>query len=270
MIVVFSRIPEGVTVMVPGKVGLAKDAPATDVNEVIESFELEIDVDSRAGAVGKAVDGMYPVELSVAGKGAVVYNIFDDILDDMGVIDDMKVATGNEWANLPITFQWEAEGDMPAIGSSYVDVSFHPTSSEGGDTFETNGAAVPRFLETGDPVMALTIDDCTTTLLFPFVTNQHTFDTGLVISNTSEEAGSCTITYSGSNAPTPLTSQSVAGGAQWIALASRISPAFQGYLTASCGFREAYGFAFLTDGYGGVPTLAQSYLAVCTAGNSCK
>ena len=24
---------------------------------------------------------------------------------------------------------------MPAIGSSYVDVSFHPTSSEGGDTF---------------------------------------------------------------------------------------------------------------------------------------
>ena len=176
-------------------------------------------------------------------------------------------ATGNEWAKLPITFQWEAEGDMPAIGSSYVDVSFHPTSSEGGDTFRSNGAAVPRFLETGDPAMALKIDDCTTSLLFPFVTNQLMFNTGLVISNTSEEAGSCTITYSGSNEPTPLTTQSVAGGAQWIGLTSTISPEFQGYVTADCGFRDAHGFAFITNGDS---TLAQGYLAVCTKGNSCK
>ena len=79
VIVAFSRIPEGVTVMVPEKVGLAKDDDATDVDEVIESFELELDVDNRAGGVGKGVDGMYPVELSVAGGGAVVYNIFDDM-----------------------------------------------------------------------------------------------------------------------------------------------------------------------------------------------
>ena len=261
VIVVFSRIPEGVTVMVPEKVGLADNAPATDVNEVIESFELELDVDSRAGAVGKGVNGMYPVELSVAGAGAVVYNIFDD----------MRVATGNEWAKLPITFQWKAEGDMPAIGSSYVDVSFHPTSSEGGDTFETNGAAVPRFLETGDPIMVLKIDDCTTTLLFPFVTNMAMFDTGLVISNTSEESGSCTITYTGSNAPEDSqTTQAVAGGAQWISLSSTIAPGFQGYLTAACGFRDAHGFAYLSNGFGvGAATAAQGYLAVCTAGTSC-
>ena len=258
VIVVFSRIPEGVTVMVPGKVPLAKDAPATDVNEVIESFELALDVDSRAGGVGKGVDGMYPVELSVAGAGAVVYNIFDSM--------SAEAATGNEWAKLPITFQWEAEGDMPAIGSSYVDVSFHPTSSEGGDTFMSNGADLPRFLETGDPVMALKIEDCTTTLLFPFVTNQQGFDTGLAISNTSKEAGSCTITYSGAAAPTPLTTQAVAGGSQWIALSSAISPGFQGYLTAACGFREAHGFAFVSNGYpGGPSTLAQGYLAVCTS-----
>ena len=47
---------------------------------------------------------------------------------------------------------------------------------------------MPRFLETGDPVMALTIDDCTTTLLFPFVTNQVSYDTGLaIITNTSAD-----------------------------------------------------------------------------------
>ena len=183
----------------------------------------------------------------------------------------MMTATGNEWAKLEITFQWEAEGDMPAIGSSYVDVSFHPTSSEGGDTFDDKWSGVPRFLETGDPVMALKIDDCTTTLLFPFVTNQVSYDTGLVITNTSEETGSCTITYTGAAAPTPLTTQAVAGGAQWIAVASEIAPGFQGYLTAACGFRDAHGFAFLSNGYGGgEPTAAQGYLAVCAEGNSCE
>ena len=131
---------------------------------------------------------------------------------------------------------------------------------------------MPRFLETGDPVMALKIDDCTTTLLFPFVTNMAGYDTGLVITNTSEEAGSCTITYTGAAAPTPLTTQAVAGGAQWIALASAISPGFQGYLTTACGFRDAHGFAFLSNGYGvqEPPTAAQGYLAVCMAGNSCE
>ena len=123
----------------------------------------------------------------------------------------------------------------------------------------------------GDPIWFSTIDDCTTTLLFPFVTNLGGFDTGLVITNTSEEAGSCTITYTGAAAPTPLTTQAVAGGAQWIALASAISPGFQGYLTTACGFRDAHGFAFLSNGYPtGPSTAAQGYLAVCMAGKSCE
>ena len=41
------------------------------------------------------------------------------------------------------------------------------------------------------------------------------------------------------------------------------APGFQGYITATCGFRDAYGFAFITDGFGGEKTLAQGYLAVC-------
>ena len=57
----------------------------------------------------------------------------------------------------------------------------------------------------------------------------------------------------------------VKGGEQWVDLLSEIATGFQGYITATCGFRDAYGFAFLTNGYGvGEPTLAQSYLAVCT------
>ena len=154
---------------------------------------------------------------------------------------------------------------MPvAIGGGYVDVSFHPVSSLGGVSFDDS--KMPRFVESNDPVMVVEIDDCITTLLFPFVTNLPgtTFDTGMVISNTSEEAGSCTIEYSGADAPADLMTAPVEGGEQWIALVSAIARGFQGYITATCGFRDAFGFAFLANGYGaGGPTAAQSYLAVC-------
>ena len=33
-------------------------------------------------------------------------------------------------------------------------------------------------------------------------------------------------------------------------LVSGEAPLFQGYITASCAFRDAYGFAFITNGYG--------------------
>ena len=151
---------------------------------------------------------------------------------------------------------------MPAaIGGGHVDVSFHPVSSLGGVSFDDS--KMPRFVASNDPVMVVEIDDCITTLLFPFVTNRAGFDTGLAITNTSEGDGSCAIEYSGSvmtgmgdmmmtsDAPADLMSDPVEGGGQWIAVLSRIAPGFQGYITATCGFRDAYGFAFLTDGFGG-------------------
>ena len=262
VLVSFMGIPEGVSVTVPAGVGVVKDDPdTTAADEMAESFSLVLMSSGRdTGIDGKVVNGVAKVMLSASGAGSVVYRIFD--------ADDPDV-DANEWAKLPVTFKWKAGGDMPAIGSSYVNVSFHPVSAIGGDTFADNGAQVPRFMQatSGDPIMVLKIADCTTTLLFPFVTNQLGFDTGLAISNTSEEAGSCTITYSGANEPEPQTTQAVAGGAQWIRLVSAISPDFQGYVTAACGFRDAHGFAFITNGDA---TLAQGYLAVCTAGNSCK
>ena len=107
---------------------------------------------------------------------------------------------------------------MPVgIGSGYVDVSFHPVSNIGGDTFEEGGAKLPRFVASNDPDMVVNIDDCVTTLLFPFVTNRFGFDTGIAITNTSEEAGSCTIDFSGLDAPpTDPTSNVISAGEQLI------------------------------------------------------
>ena len=74
---------------------------------------------------------------------------------------------------------------MPvAMGGGEVDVSFHPVSSAGGVSFDDS--KMPRFVASGDPDMVVEIDDCVTTLLFPFVTNKAGFDTGM-ITNTSSD-----------------------------------------------------------------------------------
>ena len=266
LVVTFTGIPEGVMVMVPAmvEVGMIDDpAETANAGEMIldpATFSLTLEHGTRTDGVEDVEDGMGAVELTASGAGEVVYNV--------GMTDG---AVNEEWVKLMVTFVWKAGGEMPAgVGSGYVDVSFSPVSNMGGDTFEDGGAKLPRFVASNGPDMVVNVGDCTTTLLYPFVPNQLMFDTGLVITNTSEEAGSCTIEYNGSNAPGDLMSQPIAGGAQWIDLLSRIANGFQGYITATCGFRDGYGFAFLTDGYGGTPELAQSYLAVCTAGAHCE
>ncbi len=37
---------------------------------------------------------------------------------------------------------------------------------------------------------------------------------------------------------------------------------FQGYIIVVCDFQYGHGYAFITDGFGSVPTLAQGYLAL--------
>ena len=70
---------------------------------------------------------------------------------------------------------------------------------------------IPRYVS-GPTNDVITINDCTTTLLFPFVTNQLGFDTGLAITNTSEGSGSCTISYSGPDAPDDMTTPKACRG----------------------------------------------------------
>ena len=268
LLVTFTGIPEGVTVMVPAMVAVgmiadpdpAENGEGTPMIPDPAAFSLTLEHGTRTDGVEDVEDGMGAVELTASGTGEVVYNV--------GMTSS---EVNEEWVKLTVTFVWEAGGEMPAgVGSGYVDVSFSPVSNIGGDTFEDGGAKLPRFVASNDLDMVVNVGDCTTTLLFPFVSNQLTFDTGLVITNTSEEAANCTIEYNGANAPDDLMSQPIAGGAQWIGLVSRIAEGFQGYLTATCGFRDGYGFAFITDGYGvGAPELAQGYLAVCTAGAHC-
>jgi hypothetical protein len=178
----------------------------------------------------------------------------------------------------------------PAVGQARVAGTFAPFYAGANDVANAAGRAsttlpVPRFLETTDLVNAFRIDACVTNLLFPFVTAQAGFDTGLAISNTSadhfanpqdrRQGGRCTINYfgnvtGGGNAPNPQTTNAdvPAGGQVTFVLSSggnfgiSGTPGFQGYIFARCLFRYAHGFAFITDGPVGQARVAEGYLAL--------
>ena len=178
-------------------------------------------------------------------------------------------------------------GDTPDVGAGTVTISYWPLN---GSDFSNLSDREPRFVDTASsPEEFVSVTKCVTTLLFPFVTNQSGFDTGLAISNTSEDwglsgidgqDGACEIHYIGTDTSenTPevdVTTKDVVAGEQLVWLLSSggshgIDGAldFQGYILAACDFQYAHGYAFITDGFGGgIPALAQGYLALIIPAN---
>ena len=133
----------------------------------------------------------------------------------------------------------------------------------------SSAAPEPRFADPGAaPDVAVTIQRCTTNLLFPYTSNQNGDDTRMVIANTSgllpgdtQQSGSCTIHYHGTldgngAAPVDQTSTTLgsgdvldftlSGGAPAEGIAG--APTFAGYLMAQCDFLGAEGTAIVNDG----------------------
>ena len=209
-------------------------------------------------------DGMTDVDIDVDGMGMVVYEVMD----------------GNPFVTescaLEVWFDWDVGSADP--GTAQIVVNFAPIATGLEDEYSFVADDVsprPRFIDSGDsPADAFALRRCTTTLLFPWVTNQSNFDTGFAISNTSADwlgttpqSGICTIHWHGTDAggatfaDTP-SAGIIAAGDQFIFLTSTWAPGFQGYVIVVCEFQFAHGFAFLTDGFGGVTTLAQGYLGL--------
>jgi hypothetical protein len=152
--------------------------------------------------------------------------------------------------------------------------------------YASTSAAIPRFRDnpTGGQVFAIV--PCVTNLLFPFVTNQAGFDTGIALVNTSldnsnapagapyntpTQHGACTVYYfdGTTSAPAPQTTPDiVAGGMSAFTLqgggvpgSTSSAQGFQGYIIARCNFQFGHGFAFISDR--NTPSLgSQGYLAL--------
>jgi hypothetical protein len=169
----------------------------------------------------------------------------------------------------------------PGVGKATVGATFGPIQNVSpiGLSPGATVPSVPRFIDESktNSTTAFVIAQCITDLLFPFVTNQDGFDTGISIANSSKDpyktaaaAGTCTLNYYGNTKggapPAAQTTKSVAGGSSVTfslstgATGVNATPGFQGYIIAQCNFPFGHGYAFISDV--GAQKLAEGYLAI--------
>jgi large repetitive protein len=212
--------------------------------------------------------GNVPIaEVSIAnGTGTAVW---EAVNTNPNTIESFKFAVYT-------TYVANVAQNTPLPGAATVNLSFAPTATSG---VASSSLTVPRFA--GDSVAArslFTINICRTILLYPYITNQAGFDTGLTVANTTQDsfttgsnatgaqAGACVFTWYGgttaapTTAPAPFNTGTIAAGATFANTVSTMAPGFQGYMWAVCNFQFAHGFAFISDV--GARNLAMGYLAV--------
>jgi hypothetical protein len=199
------------------------------------------------------------------GAGVAVYEVMNSDPTNPESID----------VPIAVAFASNTSTPTPALGTSNVVGSFAPLSTV---TTISSSAPIPRFADVPRTATDFTINACSTNLLFPFVTNQAGFDTGIAIANTSldpfktpTQQGACTINYYGNTtgggaAPSAATSPIVKAGDELVFLLSSggggvpATPGFQGYIIAQCAFQYGHGFAFISDL--GSNRVAEGYLAL--------
>ncbi len=266
-IVRFTNVQNGVSISVPNSV------KSSSMYAVIVALA---NADGTSGNPGAYSDttGSTPVSIS-GGAGYAVYEVVGTGANINGLIETQAFT-------IPFTFSWPTNAvgeNKPALGTSQVAGGYGPISTV---ITMSSTAPEPRFKESFTQGDMLTISACRTILLFPFITNQASFDTGIVVSNTSsdpldgntgrQQQGACTLYYYGSTtgggaAPAAQTTQVVPTGAQLVFTLSGGgnygapgAPGFQGYMFALCNFQFAHGYAFVTKM--GAVDIAHGYLAL--------
>jgi hypothetical protein len=204
---------------------------------------------------------------AVGNTGAVVYEVVN--------ADPFAV----EQATVPVAvaFVSNTGSNLPAPGQSTVQVSFAPLSTV---NVASATAPIPRFCDNATARNTFAINQCACNLLFPFVTNQAGFDTGIALANTSldpfgtaTQAGTVSLFYFGNTVgggaapPTQTTSAVVPAGQELVFTLSNggnfgiaATPGFQGYIISTARFQFCHAFAFISDV--GAQKFAEGYLAI--------
>jgi hypothetical protein len=174
--------------------------------------------------------------------------------------------TGNPATNVP-----------PVNPAGTVALSFAPTFST-----PTASSLIPRFTPASTSSTIISVVRCQTTLLYPFVSSEPGFDTGIAIANTTQDpfgtrtqSGTCTLNFFGSSGTNPASfttpvigpnATDNANKALWAAQLSGMpagastTGGFRGYIIAVCDFQLAHGYALFSDT--GIRNWATGYLAL--------
>jgi hypothetical protein len=248
----FKDVPDGVDLFVPSQV-------ETGDGMILRLVE---DPDSDGGGGDMTSDSDLDADEEVGSDGLVVYEVLSITPESYSTQETVEVDVAVDY-------------DIPGpLGTATVNGNFAPIS----DDFEmSEDEYEPRFVDSAEDTDAFSISACRTVLLFPFVTNQAGFDTGIAISNTSADplgttaqSGACTLNYYGNTAggpgPAAQTTPSIGSGGHFAMILSGggfaaakdgapaacasgacVAPLFQGYIIAICNFQFAHGFAYVSD-----------------------
>jgi hypothetical protein len=184
-----------------------------------------------------------------------------------------------------------AAGAAPNTGTttSQVNLSYAPNPTLGPFSVTSAGTAsltsqiIPRFADTsGAGSTWVTVNLCSTTLLFPYITTLTGFTTAISIANTSTDpfkttgqGGTCVLYwYQGGTAGNPAASTTAVIPTGTIlpldtSLTSYAGSNFSGYMIASCNFQLAHGVAIVTD-LGSQHILATYLALVVTTGTGAR
>jgi hypothetical protein len=243
--------------------------PNTEVAVLLPTSATESGVFSAATATASTFNGP-----GTTGAALPAYLIGTGSASASTFTAVWEVTAANNLASTSFDFAYyfaRTAAPSSPVAAAQVNGGYAPSGNTAGAGITNGGTAlsgpVPRFIFTGTPTNVLSLVVCRTNLLFPYVVNVASFDTGLAISNTSvdglgttgvpfndtaEPNTGCSLYFFGdgtpSTNPVPLT---VNAGKTAAILASSQAPGFVGYVIAQCQFRFAHGFAYIADSAGG-------------------
>lgn len=211
-------------------------------------------------------------------SGSVVYAVWQVTAEQLTKIDTLVFG-------VQISFEANPSAGSPALTTSTtapgITGTFAPVSTV---VVADDTSAIPRFQDLGltaGPIFA--ISPCVTNLLFPYVTNQQGYETGIALVNTStdnstgstgspanapfntsSQTGTCAMYFFGDNMPTaPFVTPEIGSAATdnkflYTNTVGAIAPNFSGYVIARCNFQYAHGLAYILTPGGS----ASQYLAL--------
>ncbi len=278
--VVFNNIPSGLSLYVP----LLVNADVTPANGTLSLTS------TAAGPLGA------PTATTATSGGP--YGSFT-ALNGVGQISQLTVTAGSATAVYEVTaqnplsieaysipvFPVAAAGTIaPTTTPMTVTVSFAPVVT----STVAPLANIPSFISLSTAQNVSIEVPCSTTLLFPYVTQGSGFDFGIAIENTStdnlgkagissatNQSGTCSLNFYGTGGsvtpsaagtifpgPTGSTGNVFGPGTGSATLLSILDPGFTGYIIALCNFQYAHGYGYVFTNYGTANGTVTSYLAI--------
>ncbi len=289
----FSNLPQGANIFVTPIIYLYRQntvtasipTPGLYVPNVSTGVAVLTSTDANGNTAFTSAATTGNVLAQVSNNLAVYEVLFDDPLSLEQVDIPVVVAyVANLAANPP--------GGLPVAGTTtQITAGFAPFYSTAAARQPSATLPVPRFIPGSGPLNLFSIQKCACNLLFPFVSNQLGYDTGIAIANTTTDPGlangfvstgpqqgAVTLWYygQGSNGTAPpasVTSSVVPSGQLLTYVLStgntgqgldNRGAGFQGYIIAQAAFQYCHGYAFITS-TGALPTSAgvsEGYLGI--------